>query len=119
MSAGGGIAVASAPMRISLAGGGTDLPSYAERFGGTVLNLAIDRRTLVAVSEAADRDLFGSLGAGIRIDHDQLMGGDFLGAAVDRVGARPTRVACVTTARPPGPACPAAAGSDGRGRGGG
>lgn len=31
------------PLRISLAGGGTDLPAYYREFGGRVLNLAIDR----------------------------------------------------------------------------
>ncbi|MFG3225331.1 hypothetical protein ACGF07_11215 [Kitasatospora sp. NPDC048194] len=39
--------VASAPMRVSLAGGGTDLPSYADRFGGAVVGTAIDRRVCV------------------------------------------------------------------------
>lgn len=32
-----------APVRISLAGGGTDLPSYYERFGGMVVSAAITR----------------------------------------------------------------------------
>lgn len=39
--------MSSAPLRISLAGGGTDLPSYARRFGGTVLGSAIDLRVTV------------------------------------------------------------------------
>ena len=34
--------VATAPLRISLAGGGTDLPSYARRRGGVVVGAAID-----------------------------------------------------------------------------
>lgn len=38
----GALWTAAAPLRISLAGGGTDLPSYAERFGGTVLGAALD-----------------------------------------------------------------------------
>ncbi|WP_405008468.1 hypothetical protein OHV13_34035 [Kitasatospora purpeofusca] len=37
------LTAAVAPLRISLAGGGTDLPSYADRFGGDVLSFAIDR----------------------------------------------------------------------------
>ncbi|MEX1254304.1 MAG: GHMP kinase [Dehalococcoidia bacterium] len=32
-----------APVRISFAGGGTDLPSYYERFGGLVVSAAIDK----------------------------------------------------------------------------
>lgn len=32
-----------APVRISLAGGGTDLPSYYERFGGLVVSATIDK----------------------------------------------------------------------------
>lgn len=37
------VTVARAPLRISLAGGGTDLPSYARRYGGCVLAIAINR----------------------------------------------------------------------------
>lgn len=35
--------IARAPVRISLAGGGTDLPAYYEPYGGTVLNTTIDK----------------------------------------------------------------------------
>ena len=35
--------IARAPVRISLAGGGTDLPAYYESFGGVVLNVTIDK----------------------------------------------------------------------------
>jgi D-glycero-alpha-D-manno-heptose-7-phosphate kinase len=43
------IALARAPLRVSLAGGGTDLPSYADRFGSTVVSVAIDRYVAVTV----------------------------------------------------------------------
>ncbi len=46
--------VASAPLRISLGGGGTDLPAYAGRFGGFVVSAAIDRRVHVAVGPRFD-----------------------------------------------------------------
>lgn len=39
-----------APVRISLAGGGTDLPSYYERFGGMVVSAAIDKYFYVFLS---------------------------------------------------------------------
>jgi D-glycero-alpha-D-manno-heptose-7-phosphate kinase len=35
--------IVRSPLRISLAGGGTDLPAYYKEFGGQVINLAIDR----------------------------------------------------------------------------
>ena len=42
--------VARAPLRVSLGGGGTDLPAYYERFGGFVLSVAIDRYTHATVN---------------------------------------------------------------------
>ena len=36
---------ARAPLRISFAGGGTDVPPFPEREGGLVLNATIDRRS--------------------------------------------------------------------------
>lgn len=35
--------IARAPVRISLAGGGTDLPAYFNQFGGLVINTTIDK----------------------------------------------------------------------------
>ncbi|MFE7676261.1 hypothetical protein ACFU5N_29140 [Streptomyces albidoflavus] len=43
------LVVAKAPLRVSLAGGGTDLPSYADSFGGEVVSLAIDRYVCVSL----------------------------------------------------------------------
>ena len=40
--------IARSPVRISLAGGGTDLPAYYLRYGGAVINTAINRRGLPA-----------------------------------------------------------------------
>src|SRR5690349_19441239 len=35
--------IARSPVRISFAGGGTDLPAYFEQYGGAVLSTAIDK----------------------------------------------------------------------------
>jgi D-glycero-alpha-D-manno-heptose-7-phosphate kinase len=46
---------ASAPLRISFVGGGTDFPHYYERHGGAVVSATIDRCARVAVTPRADR----------------------------------------------------------------
>ncbi|MFG1519241.1 MAG: kinase [Thermoplasmataceae archaeon] len=39
--------VSFAPLRVSFAGGGTDIPPYVEKYGGSVLNTTIDRGVMV------------------------------------------------------------------------
>jgi D-glycero-alpha-D-manno-heptose-7-phosphate kinase len=39
------------PLRISIAGGGTDLPSYYRRFGGTLVSAAIDKYIFVGINK--------------------------------------------------------------------
>src|SRR5687767_6914943 len=46
------------PLRISLGGGGTDLPSYYERFGGAVMAGAINRYAFVAINPNFGDDYF-------------------------------------------------------------
>lgn len=41
--------ITRSPLRISLGGGGTDLPSYYERAGGFLIAAAIDRYVFVTV----------------------------------------------------------------------
>ncbi len=43
--------IARSPLRISLGGGGTDLPSYYERFGGFLLAAAIDKYVYITLHE--------------------------------------------------------------------
>lgn len=53
------IVEASAPLRFSLGGGGTDLPAYASRFGGFVCTAAVDHRIVVRIGgpeEASDAE---------------------------------------------------------------
>lgn len=45
------------PLRISLAGGGTDLPSYYTEHGGTVINMAVDRYFYVFLTTQDDNGL--------------------------------------------------------------
>lgn len=42
--------IARAPLRIPLAGGGTDLPSYYSRYGGFVMSAAIDKYVFVVLN---------------------------------------------------------------------
>src|SRR5271154_3822951 len=39
------------PLRISIGGGGTDLPSYYRRFGGSVISAAISKHIYVGINE--------------------------------------------------------------------
>jgi len=45
-------------MRISIGGGGTDLPSYYERFGGFVISAAITKYIYIAVNRTFTEDYF-------------------------------------------------------------
>jgi D-glycero-alpha-D-manno-heptose-7-phosphate kinase len=46
------------PLRISIGGGGTDLPSYYERFGGFVISAAINRYVYVGINRTFTDDYF-------------------------------------------------------------
>lgn len=49
--------IARAPVRISFAGGGTDLPAYYERFGGSVVSTSIDKYFYVFLQSIPDPTL--------------------------------------------------------------
>jgi D-glycero-alpha-D-manno-heptose-7-phosphate kinase len=46
------------PFRISIGGGGTDLPSYYRRFGGFVISAAIDKHMYIAINKTFTPDYF-------------------------------------------------------------
>lgn len=50
--------IVRSPLRISLGGGGTDLPSYYESFGGFVISAAINKYVYVTVNDAFRPKIF-------------------------------------------------------------
>ena len=50
--------ISRTPLRISLGGGGTDLPSYYRRHGGFVLSAAIDKHIYIAINKTFTDDYF-------------------------------------------------------------
>src|SRR5262249_37039071 len=48
--------ISRAPLRISLGGGGTDLPSYYRAHGGFVISAAIDRYVYITLHETFQRE---------------------------------------------------------------
>src|SRR4051812_24791990 len=51
------IARARAPLRLGLAGGGTDVSPYSDRFGGLALNVTIDRFAYASIVPRDDAKL--------------------------------------------------------------
>src|SRR5450756_403723 len=49
--------ITRSPLRISLGGGGTDLPSYYQKFGGFLIAAAIDKYVYVTLHETFVADL--------------------------------------------------------------
>jgi D-glycero-alpha-D-manno-heptose-7-phosphate kinase len=49
--------ITRSPLRISLGGGGTDLPSYYRRFGGFVISAAIDKYVYITLHETFQREI--------------------------------------------------------------
>lgn len=56
--------ITRSPLRISLGGGGTDLPSYYEKFGGFLVAAAIDRYVYVTINRP--------FGPGIRLKYSDI-----------------------------------------------
>ena len=49
--------ITRSPLRISLGGGGTDLPSYYREYGGFVISAAIDKFVYITLHETFQREL--------------------------------------------------------------
>src|ERR1035441_2861405 len=49
--------IARSPLRVTLGGGGTDLPSYYEKFGGFLIAAAIDKYVYITLHDTFVPDL--------------------------------------------------------------
>src|SRR4051812_31432720 len=49
--------IVKAPLRISLGGGGTDLPSYYERYGSTFISAAIDKYIYISAHRTFAKEI--------------------------------------------------------------
>ena len=56
------------PLRIALGGGGTDLPSYYEDFGGLVISAAISKYIFISINRTFTTDYFLKYSALERVD---------------------------------------------------
>ncbi len=100
---------ATAPLRISFVGGGTDFPHYYERHGGAVVSATIDRCARVDVSRRDDRRVtIRSLDLGHRVEYGLERGPEYDGfldlpkAAIERVGAAAGIDVGIASDAPPG-----------------
>ena len=59
------------PLRITLGGGGTDLPSYYEEFGGFVLSAAISKYVFIAINRTFTPDYFLKYSALERVERPE------------------------------------------------
>ncbi len=64
-----------APLRLGLAGGGTDLSAYCNRFGGAVLNVTMDRYAFASfIPRTDDQVVFEADDMGVVENHDIRLG---------------------------------------------
>ena len=100
---------ATAPLRISFVGGGTDFPHYYERHGGAVLSATIDHAAHVTLTPRADRHVrIRSLDLGHLVEfhlgagpvYDGVM--DLPKAAIERIGVQTGVDVDIVSDAPPG-----------------
>ncbi|HYI95026.1 MAG TPA: galactokinase [Bryobacteraceae bacterium] len=60
--------ISRTPMRISIGGGGTDLPSYYRRYGGCVISAAINRYIFIAINRIFTNDYVLKYSSQERVD---------------------------------------------------
>lgn len=61
--------ITRAPLRITLGGGGTDLPSYYQQFGGFVMSAAISKYIFISINRTFTPDYFLKYSALERVEH--------------------------------------------------
>jgi D-glycero-alpha-D-manno-heptose-7-phosphate kinase len=100
---------ASAPLRISFVGGGTDFPHYFERHGGAVLSATIDHAAHVRIVPRPDRQVrIRSLDLGHLVEYHLERGPVYDGvmdlpkAAIERLGVRTGMDVDIASDAPPG-----------------
>ncbi|HET7236863.1 MAG TPA: GHMP kinase [Actinomycetota bacterium] len=100
---------ATAPLRISFVGGGTDFPHYYERHGGAVLSATIDHAAHVSVTPRPDRQVrIRSLDLGHLVEYHLADGPVYDGvmdlpkAAIERFGVRTGMDVDIASDAPPG-----------------
>jgi D-glycero-alpha-D-manno-heptose-7-phosphate kinase len=100
---------ASAPLRISFVGGGTDFPHYYERHGGAVVSATVDHAAHVILSPRKDRRVrIRSLDLGHLVEYHLERGPVYDGvmdlpkAAIERFGVRTGIDVDIASDAPPG-----------------
>ena len=49
------------PLRISIGGGGTDIPSYYEKKGGIFISAAINKYVFVTITEPFEKGIYSKI----------------------------------------------------------
>jgi len=78
--------IARSPLRISLGGGGTDLPSYYEKFGGFLIAGAIDKYVYITLHETFVADLIVKYSELERVPHAMQLKHPIIREAFNLVG---------------------------------